>query len=448
MNSRKDALVYRTKMACATFVSLCAGGLTSACTTTQSPRMVVMVSPAAAPRPLNCRTKPAWSDCVAVVALDGKDTDAAAAVASDLTRSGRFVALQSSAFPRAARSGLAADSAWRGLGVDYLVLASPTGNGSLWHLGVRDLHQNGKMFAYDVARPLVASSRELARQAANRVFETITGVPGAADARIAYVAVVGTGHKREYQLVVASGDAGGRHVIATGDRPIMTPSWSPDGQRIAYVKYWLGGSGIFVQDVARGSVTRITAEYGVNGAPAWSPDGTKLAVTLSVGENTNIFVEDLVRHTRRRLTDSLAIDTEATWSPDGKTLAFMSDRGGSPRIYTVSAAGGPAHLLNMPPLHCEEPRYSPDGKSLAMIARSNGGFRVGVLRLDDGNFKFLTQGPDDETPSFTPNGALLLYTAADGQLRQLKEVSVDGGIRHNLAAGDDVREPNWSPYIN
>jgi TolB protein len=386
---------------------------------------------------------------VAVLSTSAGDAAAASQVASDLVHSGRFVALQSAAFPQAPGGGLVQDAQWRGLGVDYLVVAEPADGGTLWHLHLRDLRGGRELAAYDVARPFAELTRDLSRQAADRVFESITGVPGAADARIAYVAVSGYGDAREYRLIVNSGDAKAPRVLAASHQPIMAPSWSPDGRRIAYVRYTPGGSGIYVQDLATGAVTNVTNEEGVNGAPAWSPDGSRLAVTLSAGNNTNIFVADLLNHVRQRLTDSRSIDTEATWSPDGHSLVFMSDRSGMPRLYSIASEGGPARLLKMPAIRSESPRYSPDGKSLALVARKDGKFRIGLLRLDSDNFNLLTDGPMDETPSFTPNGALLLYSAVDhDEVRTMKLVSLDGRLHRDLASADDVREPAWSPYIN
>ncbi len=207
-------------------------------------------------------------------------------------------------------------------------------------------------------------------QPPSQLAPTVTG------SRIAYVRSV-AGASPRFELVVAEADGGAPQVVDTSPDPIMTPSWSPDGQRIVFAGYDRGAAATFIEDLASRRLTRLTAEKGINGAPAWSPDGASIALTLSFGRNPDIYVVSLSSGARARITADPAIDTEPSWSPDGRSLAFISDRTGLPQIYTVRLSGGVPLMLNTPGKRAEQPRYSPDGKSMAMVISEGTRYRIG-----------------------------------------------------------------------
>jgi TolB protein len=292
--------------------------------------------------------------------------------------------------------------------------------------------------------------RRAAHQIADQIYEKLTGVKGIFDTRIAYVVGTGYGEARRFMLYVCDADGENRLAIATSHEPLMSPSWSPDGKRLAFVGYTHGRSGIFIQDVdsyrLENNGQPIIAERGINGAPAWSPDGTKLALTLSYESNPDIYVMDLATKSLHRITTDSAIDTEANWSPDGRTLAFISDRGGLPQIYTASADGGPQTRLTYQGIRNEQPRYSPDGKTLALVDNDGSGYRIGLFDLQRKSLRLVSTGPRDEGPNFAPNGQFVVYTTQGAGGEELATVSVDGRVRQVLSDQGNVREPSWSPF--
>ncbi len=385
------------------------------------------------------------------------NVDIAQIVAADLDRSGIFKTL-----PRTDMLEKPTDVSqvnfrnWQTLGQQDLVIGTVTrvGGGIAASFRLLDVYHSddpqrvmllGKdgMSAGDPGR-----YRSLAHQIADMIYERLTGVPGYFNTQIAYVTAVGARDARRYQLIIADADGEAPHAIATSREPLMSPAWSPDGQKIAYVGYERGNSAIYVQTPATGDLKRFVGERGINGSPAFSPDGRQLAVTLSFEHNPDIYVIDVASGARRRMTTDSAIDTEATWSPDGRTIAFISDRGGTPQIYTVSASGGDQKRLTFQGKRNEKPVYSPDGKSMALVNLDSSSYRIALLDLGSGTLKTLSDGPLDESPSFAPNGVAVIYTKQGRQGSELAMVSLDGRIKQSLRQSGDVREPAWSPYLH
>ncbi len=375
-------------------------------------------------------------------------------VAADLRRSGRFKPLAvNEMLARPSRGEEVDFRDWRALNVENLVIGEVSPNGPGGYLV--------KFYLYDVFRgeqitgfsiPTTASDlRATAHHIADIVYETLTGQPGAFATRIAYVTSVRSGSgkdaKERVELRIADADGYAPQTIVSSDEPLMSPAWSPDGRRIAYVSFEKAQPSIWVQEVFTGNREKLTSFKGINGAPAWSPDGRFLALTLSKDGNPDIFVMDIARRSLRPLTRHGAIDTEPAWAPDGKSLVFTSDRGGQPQIYRVSVNGGEATRVTFEGSYNARASFSPNGRLLTMVTRVDGQYRIATLDLESRDLRVMSTGRLDESPSFAPNGSMIIYATRVNDKGVLAAVSTDGRVQQRLRLQEgDVREPVWSPY--
>lgn len=378
--------------------------------------------------------------------------DVAQVVQHDLEGSGRFKAVprdRMPATPTRADGVVAAD--WKGAGSDYVVVGrlSAIEGGQI----AVDFDLLNTLTGQRVTGQRFIGTPSALRNAAHRVsdvvYEKILGIRGAFATRIAYVAVEGQPPAQKYQLIVADADGENQHLVLESRFPLMSPAWSPDGQWLAYVSFETKHSAVYVQLVRTGERRQVSARAGINGAPAWSPDGRKLALTLGgSGGNPDIYVLDLTSQSLARITDDPAIDTEPAWSSDGKYLYFTSDRAGSPQIYRIGVQpGDKPKRITFSGNYNARPRVSPDGTLLAMVTLDSGNYRIAVQDLANGTQRVLSRGHLDESPSFAPNGATLIYAQRESNAGSLATVSVDGltGLRLKAEQGE-VREPAWGPF--
>ncbi len=377
--------------------------------------------------------------------------DIAAIIAADLKRSGRFKTMPTKdmiAFPHTGANVDFRD--WRVLGMESLVVGQVKPNGAggyIVRFQLFDVFKGEQLAGYSI--PTTARDlRATAHQISDLIYEKLTGQRGAFATRVAYItSVAQIKGKRKIALQVADADGHHPQTIVTSTEPLMSPAWSPDGSKLAYVSFEKGRPSIFVQEVFTGKRQRVASFKGINGAPAWSPDGRKLALTLSKDGNPDIFILDLARRTLQPLTRHYAIDTEPAWSPDGRYIIWTSDRGGKPQIYRMPSGGGKAERITFEGKYNARASYSPDGKLIAMVTQVGQDFRIGVLDLASSQLQVLSEGILDESPSFAPNGSMVIYaTKVKGQA-ELAAVSVDGRVKQRLALQvGDVREPVWAPY--
>jgi TolB protein len=379
--------------------------------------------------------------------------DVAEIVANDLKRSGMFEPMARKDMvdlPTRAQDVKLND--WRLLRTDFVVVGQlqPENNGQ-YTIQFEVLNALNGQHLLNYRQPATQSNlRAASHKVSDLIFEKLTGIRGAFSTRIAYVSVTGKMPKQNYQLIVADADGENPRVIAQSNEPLMSPTWSPDGTSIAYVSFENKVSSIYTQLLRTGERRRVSARAGINGAPAWSPDGRKLALTLSQKDgNLDIFVLELGNQQLTRITNDNAIDTESAWSVDGSSLYFMSDRSGSPQIYRVGAGGGneQPRRITFDGSYNARPRVSPDGSQLAVITLDRGAYRIAVVDLKKGGMRVLSQGNEDESPSFAPNGAVLIYATQKGNRAMLATVSLDGGVQQRLGTDSgDIREPVWSPF--
>lgn len=376
--------------------------------------------------------------------------DIAAIVAADLQRSGRFAPLNRDDLVATPVSGdIPRYANWRLTGSDYLVIGSvaPRDDRYAVQFQLFDVLQQRLVtgFSYTVAE---RNLRGVAHQIADEIFEAVLGIPGAFNTQIAFVSVEGSGRDRTYKLQLADSDGFAPQTMLSSPRPIMSPAWAPDGVRIAYVSFEdRENSAIYVQDREQGVRQKLLSFAGINGAPAWSPDGTRLAVTLSHEGDPDIYVVDVDSGDARPITDSRAIETEPVWLDD-ETVAFTSDRSGGPQIYEVSASGGRASRLTFEGSYNASADVSPDGSTLAFVHRGRDGYQIATLDRETDLFRTLTDGSLDESPSFAPNGQMILYATEGSVFGQLGAVSLDGSVEQSITLDSgSVREPSWSPYV-
>ena len=390
---------------------------------------------------------------ITVVPFGGNcgETDVGGVVRADLGRSGQFRSPDPASLPeRPTQGSEVAYPTWRMLKQDYLLIGRcvPGGDGYRTEYELFDVAKQERLLGFALSAP-AGAMRDVAHQISDAVYEKILGVPGAFWTRIAYVTASGLGRNTRYALVVADADGYNPRTVVNSTEPLLSPSWSPDGRRLAYVSFEGGNSGIWIQDIATGSRDKVTSFRGINGAPAFSPDGGRLAMTLSKGGNPDIYVMDLGSKHLTQLTNHFGIDTEPTWSHDGATLYFTSDRGGRPQIYQMPASGGSATRVSFDGSYNASPSLSSDDKKLATAQGAGNTYRIALMDRSTGGARWsmLSPGSLDESPSFAPNGAMLLYAAREGRRGVLYAVSADGRVRQRLTLGDgDVREPAWSPY--
>ena len=379
--------------------------------------------------------------------------DVADLVGDDLLRSGRFNPMDRKDMIEQPHTGaeIAFDD-WRRLNSDYMVVGALSALGPDRFNIVFELYNvltRQRLLGYQISTNR-AGLRLASHQVADMVFEKILGVRGAFSTRVAYISVLGHLPNRRYRLIVADADGNNPRIIMESGEPLMSPAWSPDGQSLAYVSFEDKLPTVYVQTLKSGERHRVSARAGVNQAPAWSPDGKKLALTLSTRDgNLDIYVLDLATQALTRITDDPAIDTEPQWSKDGMSLYFTSDRAGGPQIYKIPLApGSKPRRLTFQGAYNARPRLSPDESQLTFVTQEDGAYRIATMDLNGrGEMQVLTKGRFDVSPSYAPNGAVIIYASRDQGRGVLALVSSDGRVQQRLVSTEgEVQEPAWGPF--
>jgi TolB protein len=378
--------------------------------------------------------------------------DVAQLVSDDLARSGRFNTMDRKDMIDQPHTGanIAFDD-WRRLNNDYMVVGSVRTDAADHFIITYELYNvltKQRLLGYEISsnRP---GLRSASHQLADMVFEKILGIRGAFSTRIAYISVRGHLPTRTFQLIVADADGENPRVVMQSNEPLMSPAWSPDGLSLAYVSFEDRVPSVYLQTLKTGERRRVSAHAGVNQAPAFSPDGKKLALTLSTRDgNLDIYVMDLATQALTRITDDPGIDTEPQWSRDGQNLYFTSDRAGGPQIYKVGIKpGDKARRLTFQGSYNARPRLSPDESQMAFVTQEEGAYRIATMDLRGrGDVQVLTKGHFDVSPSYAPNGAVIIYASRDRGRGVLALVSADGRVQQRLVSSEgELQEPAWAP---
>ncbi len=368
-------------------------------------------------------------------------------VGADLTRSGLFKMVDTAGItPPPSQPNEVRYPDFRGRGADAIVIGAvatqPDGRLNVQFRLLDAARQTQLLgLSYTVAPTQL---RQTAHRIADAIYEKLTGDVGVFSTKIAYILKRG----KRYELQVADADGYGPQTVLASNEPIISPAWSADGSKLAYVSFEQKKPIVYVQNLANGQRRVLSAFKGNNSAPAWSPDGSKLAVVLTLEGHSQIYSLNADGSGLKRLTNSPLVDTEPNFSPDGQWIIFTSDRSGGPQIYRMPASGGSATRLTFEGSYNVTPRYAPDGKSFAFIQRSNGSFNVAVQDFATGQVQVLTDTKLDESPSFAPNGKMILYATEIRGRGTLAAVSSDGRVKQRLSEmSGDVREPAWGPLV-
>ena len=339
---------------------------------------------------------------------------------------------------------------WAARGADALVVGSVVQSGGSQfeiHYKLFDIRKSESLGGLKL-NSSADNLRAVAHKIADDIILKLLGERGVFSTRLSYVIKEG----KRYRLVISDADGQNIRNAMNSGEPIISPSWSPDGKKVAYVSFEDRKPVIYVHELATGRRIALSNQKGNNSAPAWSPDGRKLAISLSKDGNTQIYSINADGTGLQRLTRGNTIDTEPQYSADGRYIYFTSDRGGNPQIYRMSAEGEQAEGVRRVTYKqgfVTSPRISPDGKYLAYIANIGGAYRLYILNLATGDAQALTDGASDESPSFAANGRYVLYSTKVNGKRVLAAVSVDGNSKQVLSIpGSDIRQPSWGPFMD
>lgn len=369
-------------------------------------------------------------------------------IEQDLNRSGRFT---SSSRNLAATATLNSPNAaaWQAAGVPYVVIGQTKTNpdGSLAvHYQLYDV-QKQQFLLNELLTVPPSRVRSAAHMISDAIYQALTGIPGDFSGRIAYVLRNPATPDNRYTLQIADTDGEQPRTVLSSRDPILSPAWTPDGKKIAYVSFETKRPAIYLQDLATGQRDKLAAFRGLNGAPSFSPDGKNMLFTASMHDNPEIYQMDLATRQVKRMTNNTAIDTEARYTPDGKGFIFTSDRGGSAQIYHFKFADGATKRLTFRGAFNARGSLSADGKYVALVHRPSGSnYKVAIQEISTGITNILTPTSLDESPSFSPNGQMVVYATKEGSRGLLSIMSTDGRFRMNLPSEQgEVREPAWAP---
>ena len=341
---------------------------------------------------------------------------------------------------------------WKLLGMDYLVTGKIINlNNSLdINYEIYDIHKKRKVRSSKVFG-IPNQIRQLAHYTSDGIYESITGIKGIAATRLLYVNEIKDFKQiSTYKLMLADSDGANEKILLSSSEPIISPSWSPDGKRVAYVSFETGIAKVFIQEISSGKREAVLSKDTQISSPSWSPDGKYLSLTLYQDGNAEIYILRLRDRTLTRMTNQFAIDTESSWSPKGNKILFTSGRSGSPQIYELDLRklNPKAKRISFEGTYNAKASYLPKEEGIIFVHRSDDGLFHIALKYKKENFiRVLTEAKMDESPSVAPNGNMVIYGIKEENLSMLAGFSLSGAKFKLPASNGEVREPAWSNFL-
>ena len=341
---------------------------------------------------------------------------------------------------------------WKLLGMDYLVTGTIVkSNNSLdINYEIYDIHKKRKVRSSKVFG-IPNQIRQLAHYTSDGIYESITGIKGIAATRLLYVNEIKDFKQiSTYKLMLADSDGANEKILLSSSEAIISPSWSPDGKRVAYVSFETGIAKVFIQEISSGKREAVLSKDTQISSPSWSPDGKYLSLTLYQDGNAEIYILRLRDRTLTRMTNQFAIDTESSWSPKGNKILFTSGRSGSPQIYELDLRklNPKAKRISFEGTYNAKASYLPKEEGIIFVHRSNDGLFHIALKYKKENFiRVLTEAKMDESPSVAPNGNMVIYGIKEENLSMLAGFSLSGAKFKLPASNGEVREPAWSNFL-
>jgi TolB protein len=291
--------------------------------------------------------------------------------------------------------------------------------------------------------------RRIAHLVSDAIYQRITGEKGYFDTRIVFISESGPATNRKKRLAVMDEDGANPKFLTNGSYMVLTPRFNPTAQMIAYMSYIAGKPRVYLFDMETGKQEMLGNFPNMTFSPRFSPDGNKVVMSLESGGNSDIYVMDLRTRSVARLTSDPAIDTSPSYSPDGTQIAFESDRGGSQQVYVMNADGSNVHRVSFGGGKNGTPVWSPRGDLIAFTKQAGGAFRIGVMHPDGSGERMITDGWEDEGPTWAPNGRVLMFgrTERGGRGSSVWSVDVTGRNERRVTTPGAASDPAWSPLI-
>ena len=373
-------------------------------------------------------------------------------IKDDLLRSGEFYILDESMLLSIPTSIEEINSSeWKLLNIDFIVLGkiSDEDNSS-----VKATYE-----IYDVSRKTKIRSstvygipgrlRQLSHYVSDGIYESITGMRGVSTTKILYVNEIIDNDNLNYILYVADADGANEQELLRSNEPIISPSWSPDSKKVAYVSFETGMAKVFIQEIASGKREMVIENDHQISSPAWSPDGKFLSLTLFQDGNAEIYILNLATKNLTRLTKHYSIDTESSWSPKGTKILFTSGRSGSPQLYEIDLTkfNTKPSRLTFEGNYNAKGSYLPNNEGIIFVHRSTNQFQIALKYFDENFIRPLTESKLDESPSVSPNGNVIIYAITDNKSGMIAGVTLSGATFVLPATNGKVREPAWSGFL-